>query len=69
MRTDDYIKIPDITAFEGEIPLGYDLVVTDDHDLNTALVLYDFSELGLFDDHFVRPQYGFLKHNHENNNV
>ncbi len=50
--------------YEGRIPNGTDLVVVERNDVDngtfeSALVLYGFDEIGMFDD-FNNPVYGFL---------
>ena len=50
--------------YKGTIPAGSDLVVVEMDDVfngtfDSALVLYGFDEIGIFDD-FNNPVYGFL---------
>jgi len=42
-----------------EIPTGHDLVVLEKGDPDSALVLYGFDEVGIFDSQFTNPVYGF----------
>ena len=51
--------------YEGTIPVGTDLVVVEQSDVDngsfeSALTLYGFDELGMFDGDFNNPVYGFL---------
>jgi len=48
-------------TYEGVIPSGCDLVVTENGDINSALTLYGWDEVGMFDSEFTNPTYGFLK--------
>jgi len=41
------------------IPPGEDLVVFEAGDTESALVLYGFDEIGMFDSDFKNPTYGF----------
>jgi len=51
----------DVNTYSGNIPTGTDLVVAESGDVEeTALVLYGFDEIGMFDDEFNNPVYGFL---------
>jgi len=51
----------DVTTYSGNIPTDTDLVVAESGDVEeTALVLYGFDEIGMFDDEFNNPVYGFL---------
>ena len=43
----------------GTIPAGEDLVVFEAGDTESALVLYGFDEIGMFDSDFKNPTYGF----------
>jgi len=50
----------------GEIPAGYDLVVVESVDVadgtfESAIILYGFDEIGLFDNDFDIPVYGYLE--------
>jgi hypothetical protein len=50
------------------IPKGTELVVGEkDSILDTALILYGFDEIGLFDGDFKNPVYGFLNNEEESN--
>ena len=50
-----------INTFEGIMPSGFDLVIAEKNNVyETALVLYDFDEVGMFDKDFKNPVYGFL---------
>ena len=53
------ITIIDINTFSGAIPTGKDLVVFEKGNPNSALVLYGFDEVGMFDSEFKNPTYGF----------
>ena len=54
------IQIEDINKFKGEIPTGMDLVVYESgYSPDDGYVLYDFDEVGEFDDMFHRPAYCF----------
>ena len=51
----------DVNTYSGIIPTDTDLVVAESGDVEeTALVLYGFDEIGMFDDEFNNPVYGFL---------
>ncbi len=51
-------------TYEGLIPSGYDLVIAEEGDIaESALTLYGWDEIGLFDAEFTNPVYGFLKFN------
>ena len=53
----------DVNTYSGNTPTGTDLVVAESGDVEeTALVLYGFDEIGMFDD-FNNPVYGFLGDN------
>ena len=45
------------------IPPGEDLVVFEKGDTESALVLYGFDEIGMFDSDFTNPTYGFTTNN------
>lgn len=53
----------DPSANEINVPSGYDIVIREKGDESnmSASVLYGFDEIGLFDDEFSNPEYGFLK--------
>ena len=51
--------IENINTFTGMIPPGEDLVVFEAGDTESALVLYGFDEIGMFDSDFKNPTYGF----------
>ena len=55
------IEIPDIVAFEGTIPPYYDLIVYEKGDVDTAMTLLGFDEIGEFDEQFTSPCYGLLQ--------
>ena len=55
--------IENINAFVGTIPVGEDLVVFEKGDPESALVLYGFDEIGMFDSDFTNPTYGFTTNN------
>ena len=51
----------DVNTYSGNIPTDTDLVVAESGDVEeTALVLYGFDEIGMFDYEFNNPVYGFL---------
>jgi hypothetical protein len=51
----------DVNTYSGGIPTDTNLVVAESSDVEeTALVLYGFDEIGMFDDEFNNPVYGFL---------
>ena len=54
--------IANIEKFEGVIPPKSDLIVFEKGDPEDALVLYDFSEVGLYDHYFKKAAYGFSSH-------
>ena len=61
------IKKINIETFEGNIPMGYDLVIFEEKESDlimnpksTARILYGFNEVGLYDSEFTNPTYGFL---------
>lgn len=49
-------------TYEGEIPSGTELVIMEKGDQTgeTALTLYGFDEIGMFDSEFTSPVYGFM---------
>jgi len=51
--------IENINTFAGTIPVGENLVVFEKGDPESALVLYGFDEIGMFDSDFSNPTYGF----------
>jgi len=55
--------IENINEFLGRVPVGHDLVVMEKGDLDSALVLMGFDEIGLFDNMFKKPVYAFLESN------
>ena len=55
--------IENINTFTGMIPPGEDLVVFEAGDTESALVLYGFDEIGMFDSDFKNPTYGFTTNN------
>ena len=55
--------IENIDTFTGMIPPGEDLVVFEAGDTESALVLYGFDEIGMFDSDFKNPTYGFTTNN------
>ncbi len=53
--------IIDPNNYSGIIPDNSDLVVTESYDLiGSAMWLSGFDEVGLFDDMFTDPVYGFI---------
>ena len=56
---DNIEVIENINTFTGMIPPGEDLVVFEAGDTESALVLYGFDEIGMFDSDFKNPTYGF----------
>lgn len=62
MSAYDFIPIDINSNEELSIPAGYDLVVREKGTGSAnAYVLYGFDEIGMFDDDFIIPEYGFLK--------
>lgn len=53
------IEIINIKTFTGSIPTNSELVVFEKNNPNSALVLYGFDEIGMFDSEFKQPTYGF----------
>lgn len=46
---------------EGNIPNGYDLVITEaSSPVESAMILYGFDEWGLYDADFENPVYGWM---------
>jgi hypothetical protein len=56
--------IENINEFLGRVPVGHDLVVMEKGDLDSALVLMGFDEIGMFDNMFKKPVYAFLEQNY-----
>ena len=56
--------IENINEFLGRVPVGHDLVVMEKGDLDSALVLMGFDEIGMFDNMFKKPVYTFLEQNY-----
>tara|TARA_A200000159_G_C7184855_1_gene281161 strand:+ start:340 stop:534 length:195 start_codon:yes stop_codon:yes gene_type:complete len=54
------IIIENINEFVGRVPAGHELVVMEKGDPSTAMTLFGFDELGMFDHEFENPQYGFI---------
>jgi hypothetical protein len=54
------ILIENINEFVGSIPSGHEMVVFEKGDVSTALSLFGFDEVGMFDNMFNNPQYGFI---------
>ena len=55
----------EFTDTHDSIPNGYDLIVVeksdiDNNKLDTAMVLYGYDEIGLYDNDFTNPVYGYL---------
>lgn len=52
----------DPDSYEGVIPTGTELVVMEGGDQtgDTALLLYGFDEIGMYDSEFTNPIYGFI---------
>lgn len=51
----------DIDTYKGDIPHGTELVVAEEgNEIESALVLLGFDEIGYFDREFKNPVYGFL---------
>lgn len=51
-----------INKYKGVIPYNMDLVIAEKgNEIKTAIVLYGFDEVGLFDHNFKNPVYGFMK--------
>ena len=55
------ILIENINDFVGRIPAGHELIVMEKGEINTAMTLFGFNEIGMFDNEFVNPQYAFLE--------
>ena len=55
------ILIENINEFVGRIPAGHELIVMEKGEINTAMTLFGFNEVGMFDNEFVNPQYAFLE--------
>jgi len=55
------ILIENINEFVGRIPAGHELVVMEKSDATTAMTLFGFDEIGMFDNMFANPQYAFLE--------
>ena len=55
------ILIENINEFVGRIPAGHELIVLEKGEINTAMTLFGFNEIGMFDNEFVNPQYAFLE--------
>ena len=54
------ILIENINAFVGGIPSGHELIVMEKDKVDTAMTLFGFDEIGMFDNMFKNPQYGFV---------
>ena len=55
----EFIPI-NINTYKGTIPKDYDLVVTENGNVNEAYILYGFDEIGDFHNILNNPIYGFL---------
>ena len=55
------ILIENINEFVGRIPAGHELIVMEKGEINTAMTLFGFNEIGMFDNGFVNPRYAFLE--------
>ena len=55
------ILIDNINKFVGSIPVGHELIIMEKGKINTAMTLFGFDEIGMFDNMFVNPQYAFLE--------
>ncbi len=55
------ILIENINEFVGRVPTGYELVVMEKDDIDTAMSLFGFDEIGMFDNMFCIPQYAFME--------
>lgn len=53
-------KYIDPSTFEGRIPPKHDLVVFDLGDFENMIVLNGFDEVGMFEQNFSMPLYGFV---------
>jgi hypothetical protein len=51
----------DIHNYVGRIPAGHELVVMEKGDIESAMTLFGFDEVGMFDNMFAVPQYAFLE--------
>jgi hypothetical protein len=54
------ILIDNINEFVGRIPSGHELIVMEKDKIETAMTLFGFNEIGMFDHEFENPQYGFI---------
>ena len=55
------ILIDNINEFVGRIPAVHELIVMEKDEIETAMTLFGFDEIGMFDNMFVNPQYAFLE--------
>jgi hypothetical protein len=55
------ILIENINEFVGRIPTDHELIVMEKDEIDTAMTLFGFDEIGMFDNMFVNPQYAFLE--------
>ena len=53
------ILIENINEFVGRVPEGHELMVMEKGEIETAITLFGFDEIGQFDNMFVSPQYAF----------
>ena len=49
------ILIDNINEFVGSIPAGHEMVVFEKGDTSTAMTLFGFDEIGMFDHEFNNP--------------
>ena len=55
------ILIENINELVGRIPPGHELIVMEKGEVDTAMTLFGFDEIGMFDNMFANPQYAFLE--------
>ena len=53
--------IENIHEFVGRIPVGHEMVVMENGEIESAITLFGFDEIGLFDHMFKKPVYAFLE--------
>lgn len=58
------ILIENINNFVGRVPAGHELAVMEKDQVESAISLMGFDEIGMFDHLFEKPQYVFLEVNY-----
>lgn len=58
------ILIENINDFVGRVPAGHELAVMERGQVESAIALMGFDEIGMFDHLFEKPQYVFLEVNY-----